>query len=363
LGAIAHAKAMVGALREDGELAKKLVDTAFQRKKGEPDLTYDTVFFLAALADQHRKSEEAERFYRTALVNAKPMNEPIIYNGLLRVLGQQRKHKEMIETCEQGLKSSRTTNPHFFHRTSARANAALGRFDEALKQIDIVVKQAGDDTRFDFELLRVSVLTMAHRYADAETECKALLKAHDKAAAVIEIRYRLSNVYSASKEQAKAEAELQTILKIDPDNATANNDLGYLWADQNKNLETAEAMIRKALEQDRVQRRRNPNLSADADKDNAAYVDSLGWVLFRRGQFEEAKKELERAAALDGGEDPTIYDHLGDVYNRLKMRKEASRAWQRALELYQQGARGKDEERMRDLRRRIAAVKEEMGGK
>ena len=55
-----------------------------------------------------------------------------------------------------------------------------------------------------------------------------------------------------------------------PDDAGAMNDLGYLWADQDKNLQRARRMIRKAV---------------DAEPDNAAYRDSLGWVLFRLGRY------------------------------------------------------------------------------
>lgn len=363
ISAVNHAKAMIAALREDGELARKLVDTAFRRKMNEPELKYDTVYFLAILADQQRKGEEAERFYTLSLKGMQPNNEPIIYSGLLRALGQQRKHEAMLKVCKDGLAKSKTTNPLLFYRESARALAALNRHDEALGQVELAAKQAGDGNRLLFQILRIRILSMAHRFDDAETECKALLKTHEKPAEVVEVRYLLSNIYSSAKQPAKSEEQLQIILKIDPDNATVNNDLGYLWADQSKNLAAAEDMIRKALDLDRAQRKRNPNFSVEEDKDNAAYVDSLGWVLFRRGQIEEAKKELERATTLGDGDDPVIYDHLGDVYNRLKMRPEASRAWQRALELYQQGARGKDEDRVRDLRRKIERVKEEIGGR
>jgi Flp pilus assembly protein TadD len=164
-----------------------------------------------------------------------------------------------------------------------------------------------------------------------------------------EIRYLLSNVYNAWKKLPECEQQLTSILRADPDNATANNDLGYIWADHNKNLDEAEAMIRKALDLDREQRKR-----AGLDvEDNAAYVDSLGWVLFRRGKIEDALRELERAAKLPEGDDPVIWDHLGDVYRHLMRMDEARTAWRRAVELYDQNRRKKSDEKYRELQRKL----------
>jgi tetratricopeptide (TPR) repeat protein len=359
--AVAQARSMLGALRDDGDLARKLVDTAFRSKH---ELKFDTVFFLAILADKHRKNEEAERFYRKCMTDPKTLeaNEAILYSGLLRVLSKLHKNDAIVDVCRQGLTSAKATNPLLFHNDLARALASLQRHDEALKQVDLALKQPGN-SELVFKMLRVRILVMAERYANAETECKALLKDNKRMDEVVELRYLLSNVYSAAKRSADSEEQLQLILKIDPDNATVNNDLGYLWADQGRNLQAAEQMIRKAMELDRVQRRKIVKVSVDDEKDNAAYVDSLGWVLFRRGQLDEARKELERAVTLDEGGDPVIYDHLGDVYQRLKMRPEAMRCWQRALELYNNGVRGKDDERIRDLRRKIEQAKEQVGGR
>jgi Flp pilus assembly protein TadD len=102
-----------------------------------------------------------------------------------------------------------------------------------------------------------------------------------------------------------------------PDEAGINNDLGYLYADQGKNLEKAEAMIRKAVAE---------------EPDNYAYLDSLGWVLFKRGKFQEARIPLERAQS-DPRQDATIPDHLGDVYFQLQELPKARAAWERALKI------------------------------
>ena len=84
---------------------------------------------------------------------------------------------------------------------------------------------------------------------------------------------------------ARGEAELEILFAKNPDDPGVNNDLGYLYADQGKNLEKAEAMIRKAVAE---------------EPDNYAYLDSLGWVLFKRGKFQEARGPLEKAGRPPG---------------------------------------------------------------
>src|SRR5262249_46813913 len=139
------------------------------------------------------------------------------------------------------------------------------------------------------------------------------------------------------------------------------------------NLEEAETLIRKAIELDREQKKskvskegeeaENPDedeakknkpkehrIGIDDDQDHAAYVDSLGWVLFRRGKFEEAQKELERAVKLtDGGDDPVIWDHLGDVYLRLGKKPQAKAAFDRSLKMWEVDKRRKQDDQYKEL--------------
>lgn len=83
-----------------------------------------------------------------------------------------------------------------------------------------------------------------------------------------------------------------------------------------KNLNEAEELINKALEQ---------------HPDNAAYIDSLGWVYFKKGEFEKAQGLLEEASRLL--EDPVIFDHLGDVYSGMGEFEKAQDIWQRSIKL------------------------------
>ena len=129
--------------------------------------------------------------------------------------------------------------------------------------------------------------------------------------------------YGAAAEQAglydKAADLLRKSIALDPDNsAEIFNYLSYMWADHNMNLDEAETMIRRALQSE-------PN--------NASYLDSLGWVQFRKGQFDRALNNLLQAAKTAPREDPVVFEHIGDTYLKLNRSREALEAWQKALSL------------------------------
>lgn len=92
-------------------------------------------------------------------------------------------------------------------------------------------------------------------------------------------------------------------LRVAPDTPSVLNFLGYMLADHDRDLGEAEQLIRRAVEQ---------------EPDNGAFVDSMGWLLFRMGRLDQARVQLERALALTGG-DPVIHEHLGDVYRELRL--------------------------------------------
>ncbi|PYK10160.1 MAG: hypothetical protein DME61_04135 [Verrucomicrobia bacterium] len=129
--------------------------------------------------------------------------------------------------------------------------------------------------------------------------------------------------YGAAAEQAglydKAADLLRKSIALDPANAAeACNYIGYMWADHNMNLDEAEAMIKRALESE-------PN--------NASYLDSLGWVEFRKGKFDQALSDLLRAAKAVERDDPVVFEHIGDTYLKLNRTAEALEAWRKALAL------------------------------
>jgi len=133
---------------------------------------------------------------------------------------------------------------------------------------------------------------------------------------------------------------LQQVLDEFPDDVGAMNDLGYLWADENRRLPQALEMIRKAVE---------------AEPDNGAYRDSLGWALYRLGRWDEAIAELQKA--IEKQPDGVVLDHLGDAYLKFHQVEKARDAWIRAAELLR---KDKDEEKAKEIEEKIRKVDQEV---
>jgi len=89
-----------------------------------------------------------------------------------------------------------------------------------------------------------------------------------------------------------------------------------MWAEHGENLERARDLIARALK---------------AEPDNPAYLDSMGWVLFKLNQPRDALGYLLKAVDESEEPDATIYDHLGDVYAALKETDKAREAWRKSL--------------------------------
>ncbi len=263
---------------------------------------------LVLLADYQRRAGKLDAA-RAALAEAQKLNarDP---ESLLRLAGGLRDLGRIDEAIGIIREASRRdpTNA-FYDLTLGETLSRFGRNDEAIKVYEDVLKRFGDNPE-------------AVKFA----------------------RSGLSVVYVNMGNFAKGEAELELLLQINPDDATLNNDLGYLYAEHGKNLEKAEEMIRKALKE---------------DDESAAYLDSLGWVLYKRGKYKEAleamKKAAERMLVERAEPDHTILEHLGDVYFQLQDVSSAENSWRQALKVAEQAV--PPDKRAGELRKKLETLK------
>lgn len=129
-------------------------------------------------------------------------------------------------------------------------------------------------------------------------------------------RFELAMAYERSGNIASAVPIFEQLIAEDSTNAVVTNYLGYLWADQGIKLDEAERLIALALE---------------VDSANGAYLDSYGWVYYKKRAYDKAEKYL--LMALDKiTDDYVIYYHLGDLYTMLEKFEKALTYYKKALE-------------------------------
>jgi predicted Zn-dependent protease len=198
---------------------------------------------------------------------------------------------------------------------AANAQYDAGRPDKAFAEVHAIQSDASvdDEARRDAYLLEAE---LRQRGDDLPGELDALargLAAYPDESALL---YARALAWERRDDVPRAEADLRKILVTEPENVAALNALGYTLADRTQRYQEALELIDRA----RV-----------AEPDNAAIVDSYGWVLYRLGRNEEALVQLRRAWTL--AKDAEIAAHVGEVLWVLGRKDEARRFFDEARKL------------------------------
>jgi tetratricopeptide (TPR) repeat protein len=199
-------------------------------------------------------------------------------------------------------------------RAQAFVLADMGKVDQGVSELRGLLK--GDRDR-ETQLAIAEVYERAKRFEDMGKPLDAAEKLSETKPDKETVYFMRGAMYERLKNFDASEAEFRKVLELDPDSAGALNYLGYMLADRGVRLDEAQKMIARALE---------------LDPDNGAYLDSLGWVYYRQNRLDDAVQTLVRALSKSGvGDDPTVHDHLGDVYLKLGKTKDAITQWQASL--------------------------------
>lgn len=261
---------------------------------------------------------------------------------------------------QDGFKTALRIRP-FVYEAYVKAVAKQGKYDQAIRLVDNLLK--GKDDWIDLSL-KGWVMRDAGKLEDAAGVYEDVLKRiakdqrlepEEKDEYGEQYRYDLSGIYIDLKKIDQATTHLEYLIKRRPEYPGFYNDLGYILADHDMKLDEAEKMIRKAIDLDREARKKSPKFDPKTDHDKGAYLDSLGWVLFKKKNYKEAKEWLLKAVEDKSAQHIEIYDHLGDVYMALGEREAAIKSWEKGLEVVTETRR--DQERKVDVEKKLKNAK------
>ena len=196
--------------------------------------------------------------------------------------------------------------------------ADTGEYDKAVSDVRAMLKGGPED--HDVYVRLAIIYTRAKRWSEAE---QALAKAEQTASKPEDkayVNFLRGDLYQRQKMYDQAEAAFRKVLDstppTDPQAAATLNYLGYMNADRGVKLEESLSYIKQAL---------------TLEPNNGAYLDSLGWVYFKLGKYDLAEENLNKAA-VHMGSDPTVQEHLGDLYQKTGRLKLAAAHWDRAVQ-------------------------------
>jgi len=175
---------------------------------------------------------------------------------------------------------------------------------------------AQDDREVHLALANIYI--RLRQWPEANTELTAAEALSSRPEEKLYVYFLRGTLADRQKQYDAAEAQFRRALTIDPQNTTILNYLGYMLADRGVRLSEALTMIRKAV---------------DLDPQNYAYLYSLGWAYYKSGQYALAEENIRKANERNSG-DPTIHDHLGEIYEKTGKLKQAVAQWERSLTEY-----------------------------
>ena len=123
------------------------------------------------------------------------------------------------------------------------------------------------------------------------------------------------------KRYGACDSAFEAALALDPNNSYALNNYAYFLSIRIIQLDKAEQLSKKSME---------------IEPENSSYMDTYGWILYQKKEFEKAKEYIEKSLAITPNSAEVI-EHLGDVLYKLNQKNEAIKNWKRAKELGSSG--------------------------
>jgi tetratricopeptide (TPR) repeat protein len=289
------------------------------KKTDKPDNSYS----------QSEKNNRAVFLERLGTVYRDNNNDPLAVETFQKMLplgddNAERGYQQIIDTYRGAKQWQKATdvakeatqklpNDRGLKMVYAAQLADMGQVDAGLDQVKSMLKGNADDRDVYINLAQMYTRLKRWPEAEAALDKAAQLSTRDEDKEYVE--FLRGSTYERQKKYEQAEETFRKVLATDPQNAAVLNYLGYMLADRGTKLDEALIMIKKAVE---------------LEPANGAYLDSLGWAYYRLGKYELAEDNLMKASQRLAT-DPTVQDHLGDLYQKTGRLKLAAAHWERAV--------------------------------
>src|SRR5882762_5777140 len=289
------------------------------KKTEKPDNNYaqgernNRAVFLERLGTVYRdqdKYTEAVEVFRKMIA----LGDDNTVRGYQQVIDTYREAKQWQQATAVAKEAvQKLPNDRGLHMVYAAQLADAGQPDKALADVRTLLKGTPEDR--DVYITLAQMNTRLKRWDDAQQALDKAEQVSTKPDDKEYVYFLRGSSFERQKKYEQAEEMFRKVLANDPQNAMTLNYLGYMLADRGVKLEEALTLIKRAL---------------DLDPSNGAYLDSLGWAYFRLGKYDQAEEQLLKASQRIGT-DPTVHDHLGDLYQKTGRLKLAAVHWERAV--------------------------------
>ncbi len=269
--------------------------------------------FLERLGGLYRDSNKTQQAVDTfrKMISLGDDNATRAYQEIVETYRDAKDWQQATSAAQEAVQ--KFPNDRSLKLTLAAQLADTGQADQALEQTKSLLKGTPDDREVYLNL--GNMYMRLKRWKEADEALTKALELSTKQEERDSVSFIMASAAERQKKYDEAEIIFKRLLTSDPNNTMVLNYLGYMLADRGIRLEEAIGYLKKALQ---------------LDPQNGAYLDSIGWAYYKMGDYVLAEENLKHATERIGS-DPTVQDHLGEVYAKTGRLKLAAAAWERAL--------------------------------
>ncbi len=266
---------------------------------------FDMLYSLALISMEINLYSDARRYLETLVENGNRLDDAHFYLGFLSE--QDNSTQRAIQHYMQVKAGSNFLQAQ---RNLTELMVKAGRYPEMRERLQ-TIRYTNPDYNIPLLSLEASILMEQGYMSESASILDSAITAFPND---VQLLYLRSVLHQENNDLDAMERDLRRMIQLNPESPVAYNTLGYTLADRTTRYEEAYELIKRAIE---------------LAPDDPAIIDSLGWVQYRLGMLEEARKNLERAFELYP--DHEVAAHLGEVLWVMGERDKANRIWRDAL--------------------------------